>query len=137
MRAAAPDQAPFQSNCPQRLRGDQLYEALAAALGLPQETARPVGRGAYPNRGGVRGQGRAGLRLRPQRAPRRNHRRHPQALFLMNSPLVNGPIASRAPYATLSRLLAREDDDEIVVVELYLRCLAREPKPGELKTCLD
>jgi hypothetical protein len=34
-------------------------------------------------------------------------------------------------------LLASSQDDEAVAVELYLRCLAREPGDAELAVCLD
>ena len=37
----------------------------------------------------------------------------------------------------LARLLAEQPDDKQVLVELYLRCLAREPKPSEMATCLE
>jgi hypothetical protein len=33
--------------------------------------------------------------------------------------------------------LSDNKEDKAAVVELYLRCLSREPKPGELKTCLE
>ena len=35
----------------------------------------------------------------------------------------------------LGRLLAQQPDDKQVLVDLYLRCLAREPRPAELATC--
>ena len=36
----------------------------------------------------------------------------------------------------LGRLLRTQMSDEAVVVELYLRCLAREPENSEVKICL-
>ncbi len=59
----------------------------------------------------------------------------PQALWAMNAPLVNRKIKAR-PDNMLGRLLKEEKNNEAVVVDLYLRSLAREPKPAELKTCL-
>ncbi len=57
----------------------------------------------------------------------------PQALWLMNAPMINQSISSSP---TLARLLDQEHADEAVTVELYLRALAREPKTAEMKTCL-
>ena len=37
----------------------------------------------------------------------------------------------------LGRVLSATPDDEEVAVELYLRCLSREPTDRELATCLD
>ena len=46
-----PGQTPFAANCPQRLRGDELFDSLVAALGLHNERltapgARGAGKGA-------------------------------------------------------------------------------------------
>jgi hypothetical protein len=60
----------------------------------------------------------------------------PQALWLMNGSLVNRSSQANSE-TSLGKLLAREANDEAVAVELYLRALAREPKPGELRTCLE
>ena len=35
----------------------------------------------------------------------------------------------------LGRLLDQQPDDKQVLLDLYLRCLAREPRPAELATC--
>jgi len=61
----------------------------------------------------------------------------PQALLMMNSPYVATGINGRSTRTTLGKLLANENDDEAVAVELYLRCLAREPNEQELKVCLE
>ena len=61
----------------------------------------------------------------------------PQALLLMNAPEINGAINAKRPGTSLSKLLAEVPEDQALVEELYLRCLAREPKQTELQTCLD
>ncbi len=62
----------------------------------------------------------------------------PQALWMMNAPVVNrGQRACPLPEAMLARLLAKQPDDKQVLVDLYMRCLAREPRPAELATCLE
>ena len=59
----------------------------------------------------------------------------PQALVLMNSPQLARGINANGGTA-LARLLESTKDDEAVIEELYLRALAREPKPTKRKTCL-
>jgi hypothetical protein len=61
----------------------------------------------------------------------------PQALLMMNSPLVSQRFSARQPNSVLAKLLAAQTNDEAVVVELYLRCLSREPSAAELAVCLD
>ena len=60
----------------------------------------------------------------------------PQALLMMNSPLLQRAINAKSARAVLEKLLALNIDDENVTTELYLRCLAHEPKPAELAECL-
>jgi hypothetical protein len=128
-----PDETPFVANCSQRLRSDQIYANLQQALELPQQ--RIAGRGAY------------GLNRTPQLlfaqafgydpSERRDEIAGsiPQALVLMNSPMIAGALRA-APGTMLGRLLRDLENDEDVIVELYLRSLAREPSEDELQTCL-
>ena len=48
---------------------------------------------------------------------------------------VDGAIRADGANSVLGRLLAQTDDDEEIVVELYLRTLARQPKESEIETC--
>ena len=50
----------------------------------------------------------------------------PQALFMMNSPLVNGRIAAR-PGTVLGQILAAAPDERAALNALYLRVLSRQP----------
>ena len=59
-----------------------------------------------------------------------------QALVMMNSPAINRYMTASSNTA-LGKLLAENKNDETVIVELYLRCLAREPTDKELKACLE
>ena len=60
----------------------------------------------------------------------------PQALFLMNSPRVNGLI--RGTRGTrLSQILNEHSDDTDAISELYLLVLSREPSSRDLKLCLN
>lgn len=131
----------FAATCTQRLRGDQLFNALTTALGLDEaETLR--------RRGGPKGllrvannspRGQVNQVFGYDPSDRRDEVASsiPQALFLMNSPEINRALSARNPRGTLGQLLDKESNNEDVVVELYLRTLAREPKDAELKKCLD
>ena len=56
----------------------------------------------------------------------------PQALFLMNSPIITAAIRSRGD-PMLARLLGDYSDDRVVFGELYLRMLSRRPSEREWK----
>ena len=56
----------------------------------------------------------------------------PQALFMMNSPLVNSQINAKG-FTRLSGLLRRYSDNDDALSELYLMMLAREPSDRERK----
>jgi len=136
-----PGQTPYLANCPQRLRADELFDALTSALGVD----------------GQQGLGRVAMADAPKKAgpyartPRTQFdfvfgydpsiRRDevvgsiPQALVLMNSPQLARGITGTGGTG-LAKLLDSTKDDNAVVEELYLRALAREPKPDEVKTCL-
>ena len=60
----------------------------------------------------------------------------PQALFMMNSPLAGGGVDGKGR-SSLARMLSEIKDDEALAIELYLQCFSREPKPSEIKTCLE
>ena len=123
-------QRPFLSNTPQRLRSDQLFEALAQALWLPVPKF-DYSDGNY-----------AKLRLDPRMkfaqvfgfdpsTPRDEVTTSiPQALAMMNSPIINRALEARRPWG-LGELL-RKYNDEGVVRELYIRALGREPSRAEI-----
>jgi hypothetical protein len=191
--ANAAGKTPFASGCPSRLRADQMFEALAQALGLPldsegnldlatmnrnnknprpgaQAKAAPVSLGdpkriaaqesTQPAKKGAvkKAVEAAGLPVPAKKAgavlrlggPRMAFERLfgvdpsvpnddvlgtiPQALFMMNSPLVNGRIAAR-PGSVLGEILAAAPDDRSALNALYLRVLSRQPTPREVEIC--
>ena len=166
---------PFASNCPSRLRGDQIYDALATALDLPLDSLN----GRFIREGAVgkgKGAGKAAApaseiekmiakRLEGQPkivqqavmanvALRANPRFRfntlfgidpstpsdevlgtiPQALFLMNSPLVNRGVTA-ANNTMLGELLKSTPDNRAVLDTLYHKVLARRPTPKEVAVC--
>jgi predicted Rdx family selenoprotein len=137
------DQPALASSCPQRLRADQLFNVICDALEI-DETA--VKEGGGPN-GKKMGDGPGRFFAGPRGTVNRvfgydpSTRRDeiggsiPQSLWMMNAHELNRAVSTRSPESMLSRLLAAQPDDRQVLLELYLRCLAREPKPSELATC--
>lgn len=129
--------APFAAACPQRLRGDQLFNTLVQVLDIPEKPA-PRGKANYRNvRSGPRGQVNKTFGYDPSLLRDDVAGSIPQALFLMNSPELARAMSGRQRGTSLGRLLAEVPEDKDLVAELYLRCLAREPKETELATCLD
>ncbi len=135
-----PGETPFVSNCPQRLRGDELFSALMAAVGLQDDRAgRPSGGGMgarYQPRD-LRGIFNAVFGYDPSVRRDEVTGSIPQALVLMNSPQLARAIDGKRTETALGELLSSTKSDEAVATELYLRCLAREPKSSEMEVCLE
>jgi hypothetical protein len=134
------DELPFAANCSQRLRADQLYNSLTTALGVST-----LGGGGRGRRGGGPRYGMGAPRsifsfafgFDPSEPREEIAMSIPQALALMNSPTINRSINAHDTGTALGGMLADGATDKAIIVELYLRCLAREPNPNELETCLD
>ncbi len=124
----------FACNCPQRLRGDELFDALVAALGIP-DGVFSGGRQALLR--SPRGQFDQVFGYDPSLPRDEISGTIPQALLLMNGPQINRAINGNRRNSELGKLLASNSDNEAATVELYLRCLGREPSKEELQTCLD
>lgn len=133
-----PDEVPFTANVSQRLRSDQIYDVLTDALGSPAG-------GPEKNKPNQQARRPAGARLAfaavfgydPSDRRDEVSGTIPQALALMNSPLINRAISGRRPQTDLGKLLTSVSDDDEVTVELYLRCLGREPNDHELAAVRD
>lgn len=125
----------FQANVPQRLRGDQVFQMLADLFSIPE-----AGMAAGPNRPGApirspRGQFNAVFGFDPS-APREEIAGSvPQALVMMNHPLVRAGIDGNR--GKLASMLQKIKDDEELIVELYMQTLARQPTEKEIATCRD
>jgi hypothetical protein len=140
------DQTPFETVCPQPLRADQLFNNLVFALGvedrLPEDGLKAnAGAAAARFLNTPRGRFVAAFGFDPS-APRDELSGSiDQALLMMNTAALARAIEARAagngPPTLLGNLLAERRSDDQIVLELYLRCLAREPKPGEVRVCRD
>lgn len=128
----------FEANCAQRLRGDQLYDVLAATLGGGDAQGPLAGRGG---RGGARGNQRNGFNavfgFDPSNPRDELSGSIPQALFMMNAPNVTRGVDGQRPTSTLAKLLREYPQDKDAITELYLRCLSRVPNALEVQTCRD
>jgi len=147
--ATSAGKTPFAANCPSRLRGDQVLDALSEALNIqfPDGPARAKGQ----NKGDAKNEKKvavAAARLKGETRVRVNQifgvdpsipnedvlGTIPQALYLMNSPVVNR--ATQAGKGTvLAEILARSPDERAALEALYLRVLARSPTKEEVRTC--
>ncbi|MGH7136168.1 MAG: DUF1553 domain-containing protein, partial [Pirellulales bacterium] len=133
-----PDQAPFAANVAYRMRADQLFDAISLALVVNFDPPRQNLAGpAAIFRGGPRQQFAQQFGYDPSVRRDEITSTIPQTLMMMNSPLMVPRLSARQPTSVLAKLLAGGQDDEAIAVELYLRCLAREPNDAELAVCLD
>lgn len=131
--------------CVQPLRSDQLFSALTAALEIDEQQMPTIDRSKAYNRGprSARAAFQQVFGFDPSTPRDELTASIPQALLMMNQTGINralsagGDSPGRSGETMLGRLLASTPSDEDVVVELYLRCVAREPKANELKTCLE
>ena len=133
------EQTPFTACCTQRLRADELFNALTSALDIDEEIPRrgnrrlPAARAAARS---PRGQFNRIFDFDPSLPREEVTGSIPQALALMNTSVIERQLRAK-PGSILGRLLDDTSDNEQVVLELYLRTLAREPSDAELKTSLD
>ena len=58
----------------------------------------------------------------------------PQALYLMNSPLIHAMIRAGGN-TRLAKILRKHPGDDDAISEVYLLVLSREPSASELKSC--
>lgn len=134
-RDASDVSLPFASAAPTRLRSDQLYSALTGVLGLTETANRRPQRGGggmyrLPQSG--RRQFAALFGFDPSTPQADITGSVPQALFLMNSPLINNGIRGQGN-TRLGRILNKFDDNDDALGELYLLVLSREPSTREIK----
>jgi hypothetical protein len=151
----AAGRTPFASNCPSRLRADQILDSLDQVLELH-----------HPGAGSGRGQGKAAAKkggtakdlaaaIGKAKGAGRGERAMfstlygvdpstpnddilgtiPQALYLMNGPQVNRAMTA-SPNTVLGRILSATPDNRSALMALYVRVFSRGPTPKEQQTCL-
>lgn len=124
---------------PSRLRADELFDSLVKVLGLENAigqyaTRPPQGAGQRFGDFTPRGQFHTLFVTDPSAMPDEITGTVPQALFFMNSDIVNNAIGSRGR-TRLADLIAKHKDEEDLLREMYLMVLSREPTDKELAVC--
>lgn len=135
----------FAAAVPTRLRSDQVYSAVQQVLGIRGLGGRGgmAGMmGANPGFRGVTGLDAGRLAFfqhfnyDPSTPQEDIIGTVPQALFMMNSPLVQQFLSAGAG-TVLGQTLRTYPDDRDALSEVYLRVLSREPTDDELAICLE
>jgi Protein of unknown function (DUF1549)/Protein of unknown function (DUF1553)/EF hand len=130
----------FAASSPKRLRADQLFNAITKVLGIegaePQDSAESAGKGKNRYARGPRAQFDFLFGYDPSTNQDDLQGNVPQALFMMNSRLINGLIHGEGK-TRLSHILKQYDDDKDAVREVYVLTLSREPSAKEEAICLN
>jgi len=134
----------FAASYPTRLRADALWESLVNVLGTFKDPPRQQGGrqgqlGAaamafFRGLGTTEGQFKREFGFDPSTKPDEVEGSIPQALLLMNHPMVNDKIKAKDTNL-LSRILKSYPDDKDALRILYLRTLARKPTDREMEKC--
>lgn len=130
----------FAAAYPSRLRADALWDSLTSVLGT-----LGIGRGTPPPRplgpGILRAPGLEGFfkdefSFDPSLKADEVEGSIPQALLMMNNPVINQKLQARGTNV-LGRILSSYPQDDEAIRMVYLKTLARKPTDGELKRCKD
>jgi hypothetical protein len=125
--------------CPNRLRPEQIFEALARVLGFDENDSNipapaPSTAPAVARHTGLRHMVYQAFKVDPSLPAEEVEGTIPQALLMMNSVLVTTYTAAKGK-TFLSQALAKGMPDDEIVTALYEKTLARKPKAEELDTC--
>jgi hypothetical protein len=122
----------FAASYPTRLRADALWESLVGVLGQLGAPPPPVARpGPLVFLRGFEGQFKQEFRFDPSLKPDEVESSVPQALMMMNNPVINQRILARGTNL-LARILKAYPKDDDAIRMVYLRTLARKPTDSEL-----
>jgi hypothetical protein len=141
---SADQHAHFAGNYPSKLTADELWNSVTAALGgltPPIMQRPPPGKAATPadrlaRRFGFEGQFKQMFAFDPTTKPDEVEASIPQALMLMNSPVIQNKLRATGENA-LAKILSTHTNNAEAVQALYLRVLARNPTTREQQTSLD
>jgi hypothetical protein len=125
--------------CPNRLRPEQIFEALVYALGFDENDKKipapaPSSAPAAQRHTGLRHMVYHAFKINPSTPAREVKGTIPQALLMMNSALIHA-YTSAEGHTILARLLSEGKSDEQIVTALYQRVLTRKPIQAELAIC--
>jgi hypothetical protein len=128
---------PFAAIPAGRLRGDEVFDSLEAAIELPNVTPpQAEASGAFrfpPPPKSTRDLVNEAFGYDPSAEQSNVARTMQQAMLLMNNKQVQAQVnANPASGTVLAKLLAEEKDDDDAIVKLYQRSLARRPTTQEI-----
>jgi hypothetical protein len=128
---AANEHLQFAASYPTRLAADALWQSLVGVLGRMGGPAPRGRRGPFAFLQGLEGQVTAEFRFDPSAKPDEVESSVPQALLLMNNPIINQRINATGTNL-LARILKAYAKDEDAIRMVYLRTLARKPTDREM-----
>lgn len=122
---------------PTRLRAEALFQSLEGVLGKLDNSRFFQGRRPNPfaRNFGLEGQFVKEFHFDPSTKPEEVEGSIPQALLLMNNPIINQKIEAKTGNI-LSYILRAYPDNRKALHIVYLRTLARHPSDSELLRCL-
>jgi hypothetical protein len=130
----------FAASSPKRLRADQLFNAITKVLGIevadPQATEPAAGKGKNRYARGPRAQFDFLFGYDPSTSQDDLMGNVPQALFMMNSGLINKLVRGEGK-TRLSHILQEYQDNKDAIREVYVLTLARDPSAKEESICLN
>jgi hypothetical protein len=136
------DGTPFVATIAQPLRSDQLFNAILTAIESGEPTpfagrrGRPPEMMPGPGRNSIRGAFETVFGYDPSDPRESVVSSIPQALAMMNGPRLNLGIRALGSDTVLGRLLEDIPNNKLLIEELYLRTLSREPTEEESDTAL-
>ena len=130
---------PQPSVCPNRLRPEQVFDAMVRALGFDENdksipAPAPSEAPAVSRHTGLRHLIYYAFKVDPSLSVDEVQCTIPQALLMMNSVLVNTFVAANGK-TFLADALAKNMSDEDILLGMYERTLARRPSGEELNIC--
>jgi hypothetical protein len=126
----------FAEARPKQLRGDEVFDSLATAIGLPNvtpEATKPTGAFRFPPPPkSTRDLVNQAFGYDPSFEESRIVRTMAQAMFMMNNEQIQAQIDADPESGTfLAKLLAEQEDDDQVITSLFRAVLARNPSDKE------
>jgi hypothetical protein len=130
----------FAAAYPTRLSADALWESLVSVLGNlggpGGNRPRPMMVGPYAGPVGLESLFKEEFSFDPSLKADEVEGSVSQALFMMNSPVLNNRIQARGTNL-LGRILTAYPDNDEALRMVYLRTLARKPTDKEIEKCRD
>lgn len=124
-----------------KLRGDEVFDSLAMAIGLPNFTPppqkAPPGQRFPPPPKSTRDLVNDTFGYDPSLAPDDVSRTMAQAMMLMNNEQIQKQVDGTNSETLLTKLLSEEPDDAKLVDRLFRQALARRPSDGERAILLE